>query len=163
MSRDVRPMTELDVPIVGALAEEGFGSFYQVDWQENARALYKAACERRAAVVVAELDGQVVGYCNLRSWPAGGWIDQIMVSGCKRRTGVGRTLLDAAISLARQRGFWKVSLITSEADPGTLSFFQTCGWNVVGRMKDEIRQGVNGVLLSRIVDYELHPNKGSAQ
>ena len=163
MHCDFRPMIERDVPAVAALAEEGFAHFYQVDWRENARALYHAVLAARATVAVAESDEQVLGYCNLRSWPAGGWIDQIAVSKSKRRSGIGRTLLEAAMVAARERGFWKVSLITSEAEPEALSFFQACGWEIVGRMRDEIRQGVNGILLSRIVDYQLHPNRGSAQ
>ncbi|MFH1220468.1 MAG: hypothetical protein V1694_08440 [Candidatus Eisenbacteria bacterium] len=49
--------------------------------------------------------------------------------------------------------------LPSDADRGALSFFKACGWQVVGKMKDEIKKGVDGVLLSRIVDYELHPNR----
>jgi ribosomal protein S18 acetylase RimI-like enzyme len=163
MRCDIRPMVERDVPAVGALAEEGFAHFYQIDWGENASALYNAVRAGRAIVTVAEEDGQVLAYCNLRSWPAGGWIDQIAVSRGKRRSGVGRALLEATIVAAHQRGFWKVSLITSEADPEALSFFHACGWEIVGRMRDEIKRGVNGLLLSRIVDYRLHPNQGTPQ
>ncbi|WP_269433372.1 hypothetical protein [Limnochorda pilosa] len=39
------------------------------------------------------------------------------------------------------------------------SFFERCGWELVGTMRDEIKKGVNGVLLSRVVDYRLHPNQ----
>jgi ribosomal protein S18 acetylase RimI-like enzyme len=163
MRCDIRPMLERDVPAIATLGEEGFAHFYRIDWGENARALYKAVLALRATVAVAESCGEAIAYCNLRSWPAGGWIDQIVVSHNKRRSGVGRALLEAAMVAARERGFWKVSLITSEADPEALSFFQACGWETVGRMKDEIKQGVDGIMLGRIVDYQLHPNRGCAQ
>ena len=91
--------------------------------------------------------------------PAGGWVDQIVVTRSEQRRGVGRALLEAILNAARERKFWKVSLITSEADRGALRFFEECGWEVVGKMKDEIRKGENGILLSHIVDYELHPNR----
>jgi len=38
-------------------------------------------------------------------------------------------------------------------------FFERLGWEVVGTMRDEIKKGIDGVLLSRIVDYRLHPSK----
>ena len=59
---------------------------------------------------------------------------------------------------AAKRKYWKLSLITSEGDPGVRVFLEHCGWEVVGVMKDEIKRGVNGILMSRVVDYKLHPN-----
>ena len=38
MDFEVRRMVDLDVAAVAALSEEGFGGFYQFDWQLNARA-----------------------------------------------------------------------------------------------------------------------------
>jgi predicted N-acetyltransferase YhbS len=159
MAFSLRQMAAGDVGAVASLSEEGFAAEYKFDWQSNAKALLDAANSGRAAVVVAEMDGQVIGYCNLRSWPAGGWIDQIAVTKSQQRRGVGGALLEAGLKAANERGFWKVSLITSEADRGALSFFKACGWEVVGKMRDEIKKGVNGVLLSHIVDYQLHPNR----
>jgi ribosomal-protein-alanine N-acetyltransferase len=148
-----------DVSVVAALSEEGFGDSYRFDWQANAKALHEAAAGGRAFAAVAETGGRVCGYCNLRSWPAGGWVDQIVVSKSGRRRGVGRALLDAVVVEAAKRGYWKVSLITSAGDPEARAFFEACGWEVVGQMKDEIKTGVNGILMSRVVDYGLHPNQ----
>lgn len=159
MALAVRPMEAGDIPAIARLAEEAFSNTYRFDWEMNARSLHQAVTAGRAFVAVAEWDGEVVGYCNLRSWPAGGWIDQIAVSQAHRRQRVGRALLEAVLSEAAAREFWKVSLITSEKDPVARSFFERCGWELVGTMKDEIKKGVNGVLLSRVVDYRLHPNQ----
>ena len=158
MSVDIRQVTPEDVDSIARLSEVGFGRFYRFDWQANARALCEAVAAGRAFVAVAEADGQVVGYCNLRSWPAGGWVDQIVVSGVMRRQGVGRALIEAVIREAAKRRQWKLSLITSDGDPEVRSFFEHCGWEVVGVMKDEIKRGVDGILMSRVVDYKLHPN-----
>ena len=158
MSIDIRQVTPGDVDSIARLSEVGFGRFYQFDWQGNARALCESVAAGRAFVAVAEADGQVVGYCNLRSWPAGGWVDQIVVSGGMRGQGVGRALIEAVMQEAAKRKYWKLSLITSEGDPGVRVFLEHCGWEVVGVMKDEIKRGVNGILMSRVVDYKLHPN-----
>ena len=63
------------------------------------------------------------------------------------------------IAEAATRKFWKVSLITRADDPVSWPFFERCGWEVVGTMRDEIQKGIDGVLLSRIVDDRLHPNQ----
>ena len=158
MSIDIRQVAAEDIDSIANLSEEGFGQFYQFDWQANAVALYEAVVAGRAFVAVAEAGDEIVGYCNLRTWPVGGWVDQVVVSGGMRRQGVGRALIEAVVREAVRRKFWKVSLITSEGDAGTRLFFERCGWEVVGVMKDEIKRGVNGILMSRILDYRLHPN-----
>ena len=82
-----------------------------------------------------------------------------MVDERHRRAGIGRLLLDVIIKTAIQKGFWKISLIVSESDSAALSFYAKHGFEVVGRMKDEIKKGLDGVLLSYITSYELHPNR----
>jgi len=155
----IREIALSDVPAIARLAEEGFRDFYQFNWQANAQALLSASASGKAFVAVAEVEEEVVGYSNLRAWPAGGWIDQIVVAERHRRAGVGRLLLDVIIKTAIQKGFWKISLIVSESDSAALSFYAKHGFEVVGRMKDEIKKGLDGVLLSYITSYELHPNR----
>jgi len=148
-----------DVSAIARLAEQGFKDTYRFDWQENARALLKATQEGRAVVAVAETEGDVVAYCNLRSWPAGGWIDQIVVDEKHRRQGIGQALLDYIVDQAKTKGFWKISLIVSASDTIALAFYEKYGFEAVGRMKDEIKRGQDGILLSYVVGYEFHPNR----
>ena len=121
--------------------------------------MLKASQEGRAVVAVAEIEGDVVAYCNLRAWPAGGWIDQIVVDEKHRSRGIGRALLDHVIEKAKEKGYWKISLIVSESDTGAIAFYEKYGFDAVGRMKDEIKKGQDGILLSYIVGYDLHPNR----
>ncbi|SQD92497.1 conserved protein of unknown function [Candidatus Bipolaricaulis anaerobius] len=156
---DVRNMVPIDVQKVAVIAEQAFFQIYPFDWMANAEALAKASISQKATVLVAEIGEDIVGYCNLRKWPAGGWIDQIAVAQKNLRQGIGRTLVNHIISEARTKGYWKVSLITAESDVRSSRFFKACGFDVVGVMQDEIRKGENGILMSRIVDYSLHPNR----
>ncbi len=155
----IREIAPSDVSAIARLAEEGFRHFYTFDWGANAQALLNAYASGKAFVAVAEIEEEVVGYCNLRSWPAGGWIDQIVVDERHRRTGVGRLLLDTIAKTAIQKGFWKISLVVSESDGVALSFYSKYGFEVVGKMKDEIKKGLDGILLSYITSYEVHPNR----
>ena len=52
-----------------------------------------------------------------------------------------------------------MSLITSEEDNALLAFYERSGFEREGLMRDQIKKGENGVLLSYITDYNLHPNK----
>ncbi|HWR82346.1 MAG TPA: GNAT family N-acetyltransferase [Candidatus Deferrimicrobium sp.] len=155
----IKAITAADLPVIARLAEQGFKDFYSFDWQENARALLKASQESRVVVAVAEKEGDVVAYCNLRAWPAGGWIDQIVVDEKHRRKGIGQALIDYIVDKAKEKEFWKISLIVSASDTAATAFYEKYGFEAVGRMKDEIKKGQDGILLSYIVGYELHPNK----
>lgn len=155
----IRKMHSSDREAVAKLSEQGFDSLYQFDWAANAEALWVGCESGKVSVAVAEIAGEVVGYCNLRGWPAGGWIDQIAVSQRHRRSGVGRALLGHILKVAVERGFWKVSLIVSESDEGVQSFYTKYGFEMVGKMRDEIKKGLGGILLSYITDYRLHPNR----
>ncbi len=152
-------MRSSDVLAVATLAEEAFKDSYPFDWTSNAEALLSGGISGKVFVAIAELDSAVVGYCNLRGWPAGGWIDQIVVGRCHRRRGIGDRLLRYVLDEAVRRGYWKVSLIASEAEQALLTFYAGCGFEQEGLMKDQIKRGVNGVLLSCITDYRLHPNR----
>lgn len=159
MNLTLRSMQPFDVQAIAWLAEEGFKDTYPFDWLSNAQALF-AGCETgKVFVGVAETEGEVVGYCNLRAWPGGGWIDQIVVRAKHQRKGVGCQLLSYVLDEAIRRRFWKVSLIVSEIEPGTLAFYKSYGFEVEGTMKDQIKKGINGILLSYITDYGLHPNQ----
>lgn len=159
VSTVLRAMQSSDVQAVAKLAEEAFKDSYPFDWTSNAEALLSGSESGKVFVGVAELNGAVVGYCNLRAWPAGGWIDQIAVSISHQRKGIGGRLLRYVLDEAIRRGFWKVCLIISEAEQGLLTFYRTCGFDREGLMKDQIKKGVNGILLSYITDYSLHPNR----
>jgi ribosomal protein S18 acetylase RimI-like enzyme len=158
-TRIVREAKSTDVEAIARLSREGFEGLYDFDWRANAEALLSACESGKVAVGVADVEGAVVGYCNLRAWPAGGWIDQLVVTRDHRRRGVGRALVDYMVQRAKEMRFWKVSLIVSESDAEALGFYESYGFERVGRMKDEIKSGTDGILLSFITDYGLHPNR----
>ena len=155
----IRAIAAADVSAIAHLAEQGFKDSYQFDWQANAQALLKASQEGRATVAVAEMEGEVVSYCNLRAWPVGGWIDQIVVDEKHRRKGIGQALLDYIVDKAKTKGYWKISLIVSASDTAAIAFYEKYGFQAVGRMKDEIKKGQDGIFMSYVVSYALHPNK----
>jgi ribosomal protein S18 acetylase RimI-like enzyme len=156
----IRDAVDADAGAIARISEEAFGKYYVFDYPENARRMCDRAREGTICLVVAELDRvEVAGFANLRSWPAGGWIDLIAVAEAHRAKGIGRLLLDAIVEKARTKGYWKLSLIVSSEEKATLWFYRENGFETVGRMKDEIIPGTDGLLMSKVVDIALHPNR----
>ena len=143
----IRPATPADVPALGRLGallvrthhdfdrqrfiaatartEQGYGSFLGTQLDDSDR-----------VVLVAERDGEVVGYAyaglegpdymSLRG-PAGALYD-IVVDPAHRGHGVGRLLLDAAITALAERGAPRVLLSTAERNDAAQGLFERAGF-----------------------------------
>jgi GNAT superfamily N-acetyltransferase len=100
----------------------------------------RAAFERSFALLLGRADalvlvgedpsGEIVGYLLATSHPAFhangpvAWVEEVMVAGRARGTGVGRRLMAAAEAWARARGAAYVALATRRAAP----FYQALGY-----------------------------------
>ena len=80
------------------------------DQEWAARALVDLQGSEHAEVLVAEADGQVVGFCtaylDIRSVRFGqrSWVEDLAVHPDRRSAGIGRQLLGAAMAWAREHG-----------------------------------------------------------
>jgi ribosomal protein S18 acetylase RimI-like enzyme len=94
-------------------------------------------------VLVAEVDGAVVGYVKLRrptDLPSHRHVLQVnglAVDPTVQRRGVGRTLLVAAIDEARRRGARRLTLHVLGSNPGALALYAACGFVVEGVRRGE--------------------------
>jgi ADP-ribose pyrophosphatase YjhB (NUDIX family)/ribosomal protein S18 acetylase RimI-like enzyme len=87
-------------------------------------------------VLVAEADGQVVGFVALSfsSTLTGpkAWIDDIAVEPGYRRQGIGAALLEAAVRRARQRDCAYLLVNTAKGNPPAQAFYRACGFEKGG-------------------------------
>ena len=90
-------------------------------------------------VVVAELDGQVVGLAHLQVTPTierdrpAGKIGALVVDEAHRGRGIGRALVQALVDEARLRGCELVYLTTSERRDDAHAFYESVGLEQTGR------------------------------
>lgn len=96
-------------------------------------------------VLVAEEDGQVVGYVKIRPptpLESNAHVQQIQGLGvhpAARRRGVASALLDAALVEAGRRGAAKLSLRVLASNPGALALYRAHGYEVEGVLRAEFR------------------------
>ena len=100
---------------------------------------YWAAVEetrtRRGDVLVGELDGEVVGVCQVLIFRhfqhAGGWcceIESVHVRADRRSQGIGGALLDAAEVIALERGCYRVQLTSNSVRTDAHRFYSAHGY-----------------------------------
>jgi ribosomal protein S18 acetylase RimI-like enzyme len=109
-------------------------------------------------VLVAEVGGAVVGYVGVRAattLPSNAHVQQIqglLVDPAYRRRGVGRSLVEAAIELARSRRARKLSLRVLGSNPEAERLYVQAGFAREGVLAGEfLREGsyVDDVFMAR--------------
>jgi ribosomal protein S18 acetylase RimI-like enzyme len=87
-------------------------------------------------VLVAEMDGQVVGFLALSFIPGlsglRALIDDLAVDPSYRRQGIGAALVEAATQRADQRGATHLLVDTAKGDAAARDFYQACGFEAGG-------------------------------
>ena len=83
-------------------------------------------------VLVAEVEGEVVGFLVLSFAPAlsglRALLDDLAVDPAYRRQGIGAALVEAAIQRASRHGATHLLVDTSRGDPIARDFYQACGF-----------------------------------
>ena len=88
------------------------------------------------ALVVARLDGEIVGAAGLELYADGALLRSVVVDGSVQGRGLGLRLTEAALALARTRRAPTVFLLTTTAD----GFFPRFGFERINR--DDVPKSV---------------------
>lgn len=152
----IRNFDQIDVECVNALALEAFEQFKDAyeDWPAfRARLANMAGLASVGEVIVAELDGQIVGAVAYigpglpkaeffkPEWPI---MRMLVVAPSARGLGVGRALVDECLHRARRDGATVFALHTSELMQVALPMYQRMGFQWAASVPDihGVRYGV---------------------
>ena len=136
----VRDAREADLPAIVALyADDELGSTREEPGEplaeEYRRGFAAVADDPSTRLVVAKLDGAVVGTLQLSFLPhlvrRGGeraQVEAVRVASWHRGSGLGRELLTWAVEQARARGCALVQLTTDAARPDAHRFYESLGF-----------------------------------
>jgi len=161
----IRSAYEADAPVLSALARDA-----KAHWPYSSEqlAIWRADLEILPAAIatfptfIAEINGEVAGFCLLEPAPANWALEHLWVSPSHMRQGIGRTLLFHAIDFAAKQG---ATALAIDADPNAEAFYEACGARRVGSIPAPIKESPNRErpqMLLRIATAELGEGEGAA-
>lgn len=134
MTITIRPATGSDLPELLALYSEFNPDDPPLAAETAHRIWTDIATQSGRTVLVADLDGTLVGTADCIVLPnltrAGRAIlavENVMVTRGHRRTGVGRRLMDAVVQLAGSAGCYKAQLLAADGHE-VHAFYRACGF-----------------------------------
>ena len=141
MTVTIRPASEGDAGAICAIHNQGIADRIAtldttVRTPDGARA-WLAERGQRHPVIVADLDGAIVGWASLNRFNARPAYDDVAdfsvyVERGWRGKGVGRQLLDGLIDLARGIGYHKMVLAAMASNDAGLALYTRAGFTRVG-------------------------------
>ena len=127
----IRRAQESDAPAVTALlAQLG----YPFESEAVAPVLAEVVADPAHVALVAEEDGEVVGFVNANFRPQlhhlapVGTIDELVVDASRRGRRIGERLVEAVLEEARRRGADVVEVMTHERRKRARAFYRRCGF-----------------------------------
>lgn len=128
----IRSFREADRLPLGRLWAEVFPD----DPPRNApeRMIDGALGARPESIVVAEIDGALVGAVIAGFDGVRGWIYHLAVSPAHRRRGIATRLMRGAEATLRALGCPKINLQVRATNPSVVAFYQTLGYQVEERL-----------------------------
>ena len=83
-----------------------------------------------------EENGKVLGYAGLQMVLDEGYVPNIAVTKSARGRGIGKSLVGALISLAKDKGLAFISLEVRESNTPAISLYTKCGFKDFGKRKN---------------------------
>lgn len=136
-ARDASQVRDLFIRVNRGLAPEGmaqaFEDYIDRSLREEIDCLADYFAARQGAFRVAVRDDAVVGMFGLETVASGAAeLRRMYVDPDMRGLGLGRRLLAAAENLARDMGFDRLVLSTSELQPAALGIYRSSGFSETG-------------------------------
>ncbi|WP_437376180.1 N-acetyltransferase family protein [Inquilinus limosus] len=137
MDVTMRAAEATDLPaLLRLLADDPLGKNRETAVEAPYQAAFAAiAADPNQKLVVAELDGRVVGCFQLSFIPGlsrrGAWraqIESVHIDSALRGRGAGRVMMEWAIARARERGCALVQLTTDKRRPDAHRFYARLGF-----------------------------------
>ena len=140
----IRPARALDADALVLLERAAFGSDA---WSRVQVEAELASPTRR--VVVAEDDGQVIGYGAVAVAGDVADLTRIVVAEAHRRSGVASTVLAALHEAALQAGVARVLLEVAASNTGALAFYRAHGYLEISRRRAYYATGDEALVMAR--------------
>lgn len=141
-----RRMEENDCQAVEALFQDCFSH----PWKKEA--IGNTLLMEDYVSLVAETDGQIVGYIGYRSALDEADITNVAVSPDQRRKGIGRQLLNTLLETAADTGISNLYLEVRVSNEAAVNLYERAGFRVCGQRKNYYAEPEEDAWLMRYTD-----------
>jgi L-amino acid N-acyltransferase YncA len=164
----VRPAGREDAAAVARIYNEGIeerSSTFEVNPRDTGEILGWLDAEHRLPLLVAEQEGDVLGWARILSYSeraayAGIGEVSVYVERAARGRGIGRRLLEELERRAGELGYWKLTGKLFPENAASVGLVRRCGWRRVGT---HLRHGrLEGVWRDVLVVERLIGNQAPA-
>ena len=146
---DIRPMNELDVPVVGVIERAG----YQFPWSEG---IFRDCLRVGYVCRVVEVSGEMAGYGIMSVGAGEAHVLNVCVREEYRCRGLARQMLLYLLDRARTAGMYEAFLEVRPSNTAAARLYRSLGFEQVG-----IRRGYYQAALGRedaqVLRRRLHP------
>ena len=129
----IRRADETDIPVLLMLAEE-FMSEVEATQEKRMKILRKALKDPDYELVVAELDGETVGFIDqwiIHDFTHGAklsYIQNLYITPKHRRKGIGSRLLEEIIRSAEKKGVLEIHVVTEFENKPAINLYRKHGF-----------------------------------
>ncbi|MCL4295304.1 MAG: GNAT family N-acetyltransferase [Anaerolineae bacterium] len=158
MTLAVRPAQLADIPAITVIYNEAIlttvATFDTEPKSEADRAAWLAAHDSRHPVLVAEVDGQVVGWASLSKWSDRlAYADtaeiSLYVRSSQRGQGIGKRLVEALVAEGEKAGLHTLIARIAAGNEVSVRLHQAAGFAPIGVMREVGRK------FGRLLDIHL--------
>ncbi|HEU0013704.1 MAG TPA: ribosomal protein S18-alanine N-acetyltransferase [Longimicrobium sp.] len=145
----IRPIREDDIPRVVEIEARCFST----PWKD---ATFRGLMKRTDTdVLVAELDGRVVGYAACWTVIDQSELGNVAVDPDARGAGVGGALVDAVVERVKERGAYECYLEVRESNGSAQSIYRQRGFIPVGRRRSYYSHPKEDAIVMRLRVREM--------
>jgi ribosomal-protein-alanine N-acetyltransferase len=119
------------------------------------RAMRRFAEARGATTVVAEAEGELVGFCIVQMEERVGYVVTLDVAPVWRRRGLARRLMAESEARAAAAGALAMELHAFTGNEGAMRFYEGIGYGRVGRVEGFYGRGLDALVYAKRLGEEV--------
>lgn len=141
----IEKMTLIDFENIKEKLQEDFDEFW------NSSILKSELENENSKYIVAKENNEIIGFAGIIVTPVDVEITNIVTKKSKRKKGIGKSLLDKLIEMAKELKSETISLEVNEKNNIAIQLYEKCGFEKVGLRKKYYNGIDNAIIMTKIL------------
>lgn len=141
----IEKMTLIDFENIKEKLQEDFDEFW------NSSILKSELENENSKYIVAKENNEIIGFAGIIVTPVDVEITNIVTKKSKRKKGIGKSLLDKLIEMAKELKSETISLEVNEKNNIAIHLYEKCGFEKVGLRKKYYNGIDNAIIMTKIL------------